>query len=109
MIMRDRSIAVVVRNGLILVEQLFFDNEVLITSGHLSMSDSYIQVDNQRLSFDQVKEMTVSGKQTLIVYIGGDSYRISSSKVGFNPIKYMQMYYHITNVKLGFKDEFLGI
>ena len=91
------------------LEQLFFDNEVLITSGHLSMSDSYIQVDNQRLSFDQVKEMTVSGKQTLIVYIGGDSYRISSSKVGFNPIKYMQMYYHITNVKLGFKDEFLGI
>ena len=53
--------------------------------------------------------MTVSGKQTLIIYIGSDSYRIASPTIGFNPIKYMQKYYHITNINLGFEDKFLGI
>ena len=100
---------IIFEEGNVKLEQLFFDHEVLITNGNLSMSDAYIQVNDYRLNFNEVKEMTVSGKQTLIVYLGNDSYRISSTKVGFNTIKYMQMYYHITNTKLGFKDEFLGI
>ena len=100
---------IIFEEGNVKLEQLFFDHEVLITNGNLSMNDAYIQVNDYRLNFNEVKEMTVSGKQTLIVYLGNDSYRISSTKVGFNPIKYMQMYYHITNTKLGFKDEFLGI
>lgn len=91
------------------LEQLFFDHEVFITSGHISISDKSIKINDVEFNFDEVKEMTVSGKQTLIIYVGNNSYRVSSSKIGFNPIKYMQMYYHITNTKFGIKDEFLGI
>ena len=53
--------------------------------------------------------MTVSSKQTLIFYVDDISYRLSSDIVGVNFIKYMQMYYHLNNKKLGFADDFLGI
>lgn len=91
------------------LEKLFFDHEDFITKGKLEITDKYIKVNDTTFTFNEIKEMTVSGKQTLIIYIGSDSYRIASPTIGFNPIKYMQMYYHITNINLGFEDKFLGI
>ena len=88
---------------------MFFDHEDFITKGKLEITDKYIKVNDTTFTFNEIKEMTVSGKQTLIIYIGSDSYRIASPTIGFNPIKYMQMYYHITNINLGFEDKFLGI
>lgn len=84
-------------------------DDELLDQGKLIFTSSYIQIGNSKYNFDDIKEMTVSGKQTLIFYVDLDSYRISSSTEGFNCVKYLQMYYHIRNKQNNFNDDFLGI
>ena len=73
------------------------------------MYEDYLLIGEKRFDFSSIIEMTVSSKQTLIFYVDDISYRLSSDIVGVNFIKYMQMYYHLNNKKLGFDDDFLGI
>ena len=76
-----------------------------LDNGRCVMSDTYIEVNNTRYELSSIAEMTVSGKQNLIFYVGNDSIRISCSTLGFNAVKYMQMYYHIIHKE----SDFLGI
>ena len=73
------------------------------------MDGSSLKIGDRLFKFDEIKEMAVSGKQNLLFYSDGITYRLSSSIVGWNPLKYMQMFYHIRNVSTGQEDKFLGI
>ena len=63
------------------------------------------------LPFDQVSVMSVLGRNKLNIYIGEELYQLKGSK-RFNPVKYMNFYYHYDNVKKGVKYgelQFLGL
>lgn len=61
------------------------------------------------LPFDQVSVMSVLGRNKLNIYIGEDLYQLKGDR-RFNAVKYMNFYYHYTNVQKGETDgEFLGL
>ena len=61
------------------------------------------------LSFDDITAMTVLGKNKLNFYFDKKLYQIKSDK-RFNAIKYINFYYHYTNLKKGENDvKFLGL
>ena len=63
------------------------------------------------LPFDEVSVMSVLGRNKLNIYIGDELYQLKGSK-RFNPVKYMNFYYHYDNVKQGVeygKLQFLGL
>lgn len=93
----------------IILHKIFIDHNEEVTRGKLSLYEDYLLIGEKRFDFSSIIEMTVSSKQTLIFYVDDISYRLSSDIVGVNFIKYMQMYYHLNNKKLGFADDFLGI
>ena len=93
----------------IILHKIFIDHNEEVTRGKLSLYEDYLLIGEKRFDFSSIIEMTVSSKQTLIFYVDDISYRLSSDIVGVNFIKYMQMYYHLNNKKLGFDDDFLGI
>ena len=53
--------------------------------------------------------MTVLGKNKINFYTLRETYQIDGG-LRFNPVKYLNHYYHIQNVKKGVSDyEFLGL
>lgn len=63
------------------------------------------------LPFDEVSVMSVLGRNKLNIYIGEDLYQLKGDK-RFNPVKYMNFYYHYDNIKKGVKHgelQFLGL
>ena len=63
------------------------------------------------LPFDEVKVMSVLGRNKINIYIGDELYQLKGDK-RFNPVKYMNFYYHYDNVKQGVKYgelQFLGL
>ncbi len=63
------------------------------------------------LPFDEVRVMSVLGRNKLNIYIGDELYQLKGDK-RFNPVKYMNFYYHYDNVKQGVeygKLQFLGL
>jgi hypothetical protein len=92
-----------------ILHQLEDYSSSLITKGKLIMTTTYYQIGDNIYYFKDIKDVTVSGKQGLIFYIGSKTYKVTSSIPGWNAVKYMQMFYHIVDTNLNISDEFLGI
>ena len=61
------------------------------------------------LPFGEVSVMSVLGRNKLNIYIGQELYQLKGDK-RFNAVKYMNFYYHYTNVQKGETNgEFLGL
>ena len=61
------------------------------------------------LPFGEVSVMSVLGRNKLNIYIGEELYQLKGGK-RFNAVKYMNFYYHYTNVQKGETNgEFLGL
>ena len=63
--------------------------------------------------FDDISTVSVLGKNKCNIYIGDDLYQIKGNK-RFNPLKYMNIYYHYKNLMSGeeitsARREFLGL
>ena len=90
----------------------FKEKSKLLLAGKLEMFNDRIvffnEKENKEFGLDEIKSMTVLGKHKLNFYIGDNVYQIKGD-ASFNALKYMQMYYHIINVKGGEADEFFGM
>lgn len=92
------------------LEDIGLDHETML-SEHIKVMlfGDRLVVGEHEFPFTSIREMTVSGKQTFLFYVGDITYRVSSSIVGFNALKYVQMYYHLYDKERGIEDKFLGI
>ena len=92
------------------LEDIDLDHQtMLLEHAPIKMFGSKLVVGDRVFPFEEIAEIAVSGKQTFLFYSEGITYRVSSSIVGWNPLKYMQMFYHIRNKTSGQDDSFLGI
>ena len=92
------------------LEDIDLDHQTtLLEHVPIKMFGSRLEVGDHVFPFEEIAEIAVSGKQTFLFYSEGITYRVSSSIVGWNPLKYMQMFYHIRNKLAGQDDSFLGI
>ncbi|MBR5797766.1 MAG: hypothetical protein IKY29_02310 [Clostridia bacterium] len=63
------------------------------------------------LPFDEVRVMSVLGRNKLNIYIGEELYQLKGGK-RFNAVKYVNFYYHYDNLKQGVECgevQFLGL
>ena len=92
------------------LEEIGLDHENrLFSNVRISMNDKVLQVGEMDFPLDEIMEIAVSGRQTFLFYFKKQTFRVSSDKVGFNALKYMQMYYHLRAQKAGEPSDFLGI
>ena len=70
-------------------------------------SKDYCQI----IYFKDVSAVSVLGRNKLNIYIGSSIIQIRSKNKRFNAVKYMNIYYHSTNVAKGVaeNDKLLGI
>ena len=92
------------------LEDINLDHEIFLDKDvHISLSGTSLKVGEREFKISDIKEITVSGKQNFIFYVGDTIYRVSSKIAGFNALKYMQVYYRIRHQASGEDDSFLGI
>ncbi|MCR5490866.1 MAG: 1-acyl-sn-glycerol-3-phosphate acyltransferase [Bacilli bacterium] len=84
-------------------------DEPVVEDAELKMTDETISFGDFSIPLDEIIEMAVTGKQAFLFYHNKETYRASSSTIGFNALKYLQMHYHLRNKKTGASDDFLGI
>ncbi len=79
---------------------VYFDRYTIINSNY-SIS----------LPFDKIVAVSVLGRNKLNIYFGSEIYQIKTKNKHFNALKYMNIYYHATNVLKGVpeNDKLLGI
>jgi hypothetical protein len=53
------------------------------------------------IPFDNISAVSVLGKNKLNIYIGSEIYQLKPVYKSFNALKYMNIYYHSTNIKKG--------
>ena len=84
----------------------------LLLRGNITLTNEKIVITNGEktieYSIDDIYSFTVLGKHKMNFYIGNDTIQVKGQK-DFNALKYMQMYYHIKNIKDGKEDEFFGM
>ena len=56
---------------------------------------------NLTIPFDTITSVSVLGRNKLNIYIGSEIYQIKTKNKRFNAIKYMNIYFHSTNVAKG--------
>lgn len=63
------------------------------------------------LFFDEITAVSVLGRNKLNIYVGSDIFQIKTKNKRFNALKYMNIYYHATNVLKGIEEngKLLGI
>lgn len=63
------------------------------------------------MPFDTISATSVLGKNKLNIYIGSEIYQLKPIYKGFNALKYMNIYYHSTNIAKGVTEnaKLLGI
>ncbi len=63
------------------------------------------------IPFDMTSATSVLGRNKLNIYIGSDIYQLKPIYKGFNALKYMNIYYHSTNIAKGVTEnaKLLGI
>ena len=63
----------------------------------------------ETFSFDEIKAVTVLGKNKLNIYRDKDIFQLKPSK-SFNAVKYVNIFHRYKNIKAGKEnDEFLGL
>ena len=92
------------------LEEIGLDHENrLLSNVRIALDDETLEVGDMSFPLDEIMEIAVSGRQTFLFYFKKQTFRVCSDKVGFNALKYMQMYYHIRAQKAGEPSDFLGI
>lgn len=81
----------------------------LATDVEMKLTPEALSFGDISLPLGEVFEMACTGKQSLLFYHDKKTYNVSSSVVGFNALKYLQMFYHLRNLHEGVNDDFLGI
>ena len=66
-------------------------------------------IGNKSISFDEISAITVLGRNKINIYHNKQIYQLKGTK-RFNPLIFVNTYYHSKNIKDGTKDaEFLGL
>ena len=66
-------------------------------------------IGNKSISFDEISTITVLGRNKINIYHNKQIYQLKGTK-RFNPLIFVNTYYHSKNIKDGTKDaEFLGL
>ncbi len=71
-----------------------YNNRFTIKGGELDIT----------IPFDTISATSVLGRNKLNIYIGSDIYQLKPRYKGFNALKYMNIYYHSTNVEKGVSE-----